>query len=231
MERISLRILLIEDNRDLAANITDFLSKKGHVADYAMDGVTGLHLALNLPLDVIILDIMLPQIDGISLCERYRQEAEEQASIIMLTARDTIGDKLNGFAAGADDYLVKPFSLLELEARILALNRRHESASTFLQVGGIRVDTGTRTVTVKNKEVYLNKTCFSLLVMMLEASPNYVTRREFEEKLWGDYPPGSDVLRSHVYILRKALDQGVNRSCIETARGVGFRLALDEDET
>ncbi|MEE4242723.1 MAG: response regulator, partial [Desulfopila sp.] len=106
MEKVSLNILVIEDNRDLAANITDFLGQKGHEVDHATDGVTGLHLALNMALDIIILDIMLPKIDGLTICSRYRQEAENQASILMLTARDAIDDKLNGFSAGADDYLV-----------------------------------------------------------------------------------------------------------------------------
>lgn len=230
MESSPLHILVIEDNRDLAANITDFLTAKGHVVDYAMDGITGLHLALNLSLDLIILDIMLPKIDGISLCTKYRQEAEVQVPVIMLTARDTIDDKLIGFSAGADDYLVKPFSLRELEARILAVKRRYELTSTILRHGQISVDTGTRKVTVNDRNIYLNKTCFSMLVMLLHASPNYVTRQEFEEKLWGDFPPGSDVLRSHIYSLRKALDKGEKGSCIETARGVGFRLRQYEDD-
>ncbi|THB79167.1 MAG: DNA-binding response regulator [Desulfobulbaceae bacterium] len=224
MDVKTLKVLVIEDNQDLAANITDYLSEKEYSVDYAMDGVTGLHLALNVSFDVIILDIMLPKIDGISLCQRYRQEAEEQAPILMLTARDTIDDKLSGFAAGADDYLVKPFSLRELEARIKALKRRHEPSVAMLQVGDISVDTGTRKVRVSNREVYLNKTCFSMLVMLMQAAPNYVSRQEFEDKLWGDFPPGSDVLRSHIYSLRKALDEKGEASCIETARGIGFRI-------
>lgn len=229
MGTTSLHILVIEDNQDLAANITQYLSTKGHTVDYATDGITGLHLALNIFFDVIVLDIMLPKIDGIALCERYRKEAENQAPIIMLTARDTIDDKLSGFGAGADDYLIKPFSLRELEARLQALVRRYEpSSASILQVGEISVDTGARTVSVNNREIYLNKTCFTMLVMLLQASPSYVTRQEFEEKLWGDFPPGSDVLRSHIYSLRKALDGGTAASCIETARGVGFRLISNE---
>lgn len=220
----SLRILVIEDNRDLAANITDFLSGRGHEVDYAMDGVTGLHLALSLELDVIVLDVMLPKIDGLALCGRYRQEAEEQVPVIMLTARDTLDDKLNGFSAGADDYLVKPFSLLELEARILALNRRYEPATTLLKAGELSVDTGTRLVTRQGKTIILNRTCFSLLVALMQAFPNYSTRKDLEHNLWGDFPPGSDALRSHIYSLRKALDKGFEQSIIETARGVGFRL-------
>lgn len=230
MEPTSLHILVIEDNQDLAANITEFLSKRGHEVDYAMDGVTGLHLALNLPLDIIILDIMLPKIDGISLCKRYREEAEEQVPIIMLTARDTVDDKLLGFSAGADDYLVKPFSLLELEARIQALKRRHEPTSKLLRAGKLHVDTGTRTVTIDGENIYLNKTCFRLLVILLQESPNYVTRKEIEQQLWGDFPPGSDVMRSHIYTLRKALDRNSDRSYIETARGIGFRFITNDDE-
>jgi DNA-binding response OmpR family regulator len=189
MSTSSLRILVIEDNRDLAANITDFLSGRGHEVDFVMDGATGLHLALTLPLDVIVLDIMLPKIDGLSLCARYRKEAEEQVPIIMLTARDTVDDKLNGFSAGADDYLVKPFSLRELEARIIALKRRYESVSSILQAGSLKVDTGMRTVTKEGREIKLNKTCFSLLVLLIQAFPNFVTRDELEQKIWGEFIP------------------------------------------
>ena len=230
MKTSALRILVIEDNRDLAANITEFLSNRGHTVDYAMDGVTGLHLALHLPLDVIVLDIMLPKIDGLSLCARYRKEAEKQVPIIMLTARDTVDDKLNGFSAGADDYLIKPFSLRELEARILVLKRRYQPSSGLLQAGTLKVDTGTRMVTLSDRAISLNRTCFSLLVLLLKAYPNFITRKEIEEKLWGDFPPGSDALRSHIYSLRKALDSESDRSYIETARGIGFRLVINENE-
>ena len=219
-----LRILVIEDNKDLAGNITDFLSLHGHEVDFAMDGVTGLHLAMSLPLDIIVLDIMLPKIDGLSLCKRFRQEADRQLPIIMLTARDTLDDKLTGFLSGADDYLVKPFSLRELEARIKALTRRYSTLATVVTIGDLSVDMGTREVRRNGRLLILNRIGFEILACLVKASPNVVTREFLEEKLWGDFLPGSDALRSHIYSLRKELDDGGSNSMIETSRGVGYRL-------
>ncbi len=221
-----LKILVIEDNEDLAGNITDYLNLQGHVVDYATDGVTGLHLAMTLPLDIIILDIMLPRIDGLTLCRRFRQQAERQVPLIMLTARDTLDDKLDGFSAGADDYLVKPFALRELEARIKALTKRYEGPSTTLTIGSLRVDTGTREAHRADRKIPLNRSCFEILVLLMRAYPNMVSRENLEEKLWGDFLPGSDALRSHIYTIRKELDSG-SSSMIETIRGVGYRMVSD----
>jgi DNA-binding response OmpR family regulator len=222
-----LKILVIEDNQDLAGNITDYLSARGHVVDYATDGVIGLHLAMNLPLDVIILDIMLPKIDGLTLCKLFRQQAEQQVPLIMLTARDTLDDKLDGFSAGADDYLVKPFSLRELEARVIALAKRYERPSKILEIGTLRVDIGTREVMRAGRRISLNRSCFEILVQLVHSHPNVVTREHLEEKLWGELLPGSDALRSHIYSIRKELDDNGATSIIETIRGVGYRLVND----
>ena len=120
----SLRILIVEDNVDIAENIADYLEVQGHVLDFAMDGIGGLHLALTQDYDIIVLDIMLPGMDGLTFCRKLREQGGKQTPILMLTARDTLSDKLEGFEAGADDYLVKPFELQELEARLGALVRR-----------------------------------------------------------------------------------------------------------
>ncbi|MDP3478609.1 MAG: response regulator transcription factor [Desulfoprunum sp.] len=219
-----LRILVIEDNKDLAGNITDFLSMQGHEVDYAMDGITGLHLALNLPLDIIVLDIMLPKIDGLSICQRFRKEADKQLPIIMLTARDTLDDKLKGFSSGADDYLVKPFSLRELEARIKALAKRYDTPTMVISRGDLIVDFGTREVRQGERLLNLNRISFEILIHLVRSAPNVVTRDFLEDKLWGGFLPGSDALRSHIYSLRKELDNGAVNSWIETVRGVGYRL-------
>ena len=120
----SLRILIVEDNTDIAENIADFLELQGHLLDFALDGIGGLHLALTQDYDAIILDIMLPGMDGLTFCRKLRKEGEKDTPVLMLTARDTLSDKLEGFEAGADDYLVKPFELEELSARIRSLVRR-----------------------------------------------------------------------------------------------------------
>ena len=220
-----LRVLVIEDNADVAANIGDYLEAKGHTADFAMDGISGLHLALTQTIDVIVLDIMLPGMDGLTLCRRFREEADNPVPILMLTAKDTLDDKLNGFNAGTDDYLLKPFQLEELEARLQALVRRTmQDDSPTIEVGSIRVDMGRRHVTRDGMPVKLNRTCFRILVRLMRSVPNVVTRDDLEQLLWGDEKPSSDVLRSHIYAIRKALDARGEESVIETVVGVGFRM-------
>jgi DNA-binding response OmpR family regulator len=220
-----LRVLVIEDNQDVAANIGDYLEEKVHVLDFAMDGITGLHLAVTQPIDVIILDIMLPGMDGMTLCRQFREKTETPIPVLMLTAKDTLEDKLEGFDAGADDYLLKPFALQELEARLQALVRRsRQDAPRAITAGAISVDVGRRRVTVKGEEVRLNRTCFRILVELLRSAPDVVTREDLEHLLWGDTRPASDALRSHIYALRRAIDPSDGDSQIETVTGVGFRL-------
>jgi DNA-binding response OmpR family regulator len=220
-----LRVLVIEDNPDVAANIGDYLEDKGHVVDFAMDGISGLHLAVTQSVDVIILDIMLPGMDGIALCRRFRENTEKSTPILMLTAKDTLNDKLEGFDAGADDYLLKPFALEELEARLQVLVRRAvHDASRIIEVGSIRVDMGQRSVTKEGLPIKLNRTCFRILVELMRSAPNLVTREDLEHLLWSDFKPASDVLRRHIYDLRKALDASGKESLIETVVGVGFRM-------
>jgi len=219
------RILVIEDNHDLAANIGDFLESRGHTLDFALDGLTGLHLATVKPLDVIVLDLALPGLDGLEVCQRLRRDAQSTIPILMLTARDTLEEKLAGFEAGADDYLVKPFAMKELDVRLRALVRRSLPEETsVLQSGVLRLDTGQRKVTLDGKSVDLNRTGFCILAELMRRSPEVVTREDLEHVLWGDMPPGSDALRSHIYGLRKALGNQSGHNWIETVYGVGFRM-------
>ena len=221
----SLRVLVIEDNPDVAANIGDYLADKGHIVDFGLDGISGLHLAVTEPIDVIVLDIMLPGMDGYTLCRRFRAESDRTTPILMLTAKDTLDDKLEGFDAGADDYLLKPFALEELEARLQALVRRWgAAAASVIEVGSVRVDMGRRQVTHGGQPVQLNRTCYRILVALMRAAPDVVTREELAHRLWGDYMPASDALRSHIYALRKALDVSGEGAPIETVVGVGFRM-------
>jgi len=220
-----MRILVVEDNRDLAANIGDYLESKGHTVDFAMDGVTGLHLAVTQSLDVIVLDIMLPGMDGLALCRKLRSDARLHTPVLMLTAKDTLDDTLDGFEAGADDYVVKPFALKELVARLKALVRRTKrELSGILDCGDLRVDTGQRVVTKNGVVVTLNRSCYRILVELMSRTPDVVKREDLEHLLWGDMRPGSDALRSHVYALRKALGESGEGSLIETVHGVGFRI-------
>ena len=226
----SLRILIVEDNIDIAENITDYLELQGHIMDFAMDGISGLHLALTQDYDVIILDIMLPGMDGITFCRKLREEGEMGTPVLMLTARDTLSDKLEGFEAGADDYLIKPFEMKELSARIQALVRRsHHAKKKLLRVGNLEIDIGKMQVQRAGRSIELNRVCLKILTMLMQASPNVVSRKEIEHALWSDMPPGSDALRSHIYTLRKAIDKPFKRHLIQTVHGIGYKLIDSND--
>ncbi len=220
-----LKVLVIEDHLDIAENIGDYLSAQGHIVDFAMDGIIGMHLALTQNFDVIVLDLMLPGMDGITLCQRYRQEAGRQTPILMLTARDTLDDKLVGFKSGADDYLIKPFALEELAARIIALAKRGQNADkASLIVDDLELDLGTMKVTREGTSIELNRSCLSILKILMKAFPNVVKRQDLETALWGDQPPGSDSLRSHLYLLRSKIDKPFSTHLLETIHGIGYKL-------
>jgi DNA-binding response OmpR family regulator len=220
----STSILLVEDHKELAETVGAFLEVSGYVVDYAADGLVAMHLAVSESYDVIVLDIMLPGIDGLEVCRRLRQEARDQTPIIMLTARDQLNDKLAGFESGADDYLVKPFDMPELVARIEALVRRDKGTNSRYQIGEVTLDTDTLQVSRAEQEINLSKTAFEVLKILMREHPSVVSRRDIERELWGDDPPDSDALRSHIYNLRQALDKPFNTALVETLPGRGFRF-------
>lgn len=225
------RILLIEDHRDIAEMVGDYLETRGFAVDFAADGITGLHLAVVEAFDVIVLDLMLPGMDGLALCRKLRDEARIDTPILMLTARDTQQDKITGLDAGADDYLVKPFDIRELEARINALLRRQRGAvaSERLQVGDLTIDTGTLEVERGGQRLALTRIDLKMLQALMRASPRVVSRSELEREVWGDEPPDSDALRSHLYTLRKIIDKPFDRPLLHTVHGAGYRLAETDD--
>lgn len=221
-----MRILVIEDNRDILANILDYLELKGFTVDCAQDGLSGMHLALTQPYDLIVLDIMLPGMDGYQLCQKLRQEADNNTPIIMLTARDALDDRLKGLHAGADDYLVKPFALSELVARIEAVLRRSSGANKrVLEVADLRYDLETLEVSRAGQLLKLNPIGLKLLAILMQRSPAVVRREALEEALWGDDIPDSDSLRSHIHQLRQSIDKPFATALLHTVHGVGFRLA------
>ncbi len=221
-----MRILVIEDNQDILANILDYLELKGFTVDCAQDGLSGMHLALTQPYDLIVLDIMLPGMDGYQLCQKLRQEAGNNTPIIMLTARDALDDRLKGLHAGADDYLVKPFALSELVARIEAVLRRSSGANKrVLEVADLRYDLETLEVSRAGQLLKLNPIGLKLLAVLMQRSPAVVRRETLEEALWGDDIPDSDSLRSHIHQLRQAIDKPFATALLHTVHGVGFRLA------
>lgn len=224
----TMHILVVEDNSDIAANIGDFLADKGHVVDFAGDGVTGLHLAGREDFDAIVLDLTLPGMDGLELCRRLRQDARKMTPVLMLTARDALPDKLDGFAAGADDYLVKPFAGEELLARVRALGRRPAAGGDYeLRIGSLRIDRRSREAWRDARPLQVGPTAFALLLLLAEAFPRALTRSEVIARLWDGDPPDSDPLRTHLYQLRQSLDQPPARPMLRTVHGVGFRLESD----
>ena len=224
-----MRVLIIEDDPAIAANLYDYLEARGHSVDAAADGVTGLHLAVTERFDCILLDLSLPGIDGIALCRKLREEAHVDTPILMLTARDTLDDKLKGFEHGADDYLVKPFALKEVEARVLALHKRHSGRSTSraLEVGALSLDPKTLSIRFAGADVKLPPKCIRLLELLMSEPGRVFNRRELETRVWGDLQETSDSLRSHMHILRRALLDAGGRDPIETVHGMGYRLRAD----
>jgi DNA-binding response OmpR family regulator len=219
-------ILIIEDNGNLAANIDQFLAAREHILDFAGDGVTGLHLAVVNDYDVIVMDLMLPGMDGLALCRKLREDALKNTPVLMLTARDTLTDKLAGFAAGGDDYLVKPFSLRELEARLLALKRRvdHTRYSRLLTVGDLEYDLDTLTVKRQGHRIDLAPTTRKILALLMRANHRVVSREEIEREVWGDGLPDSDSLRAHIHSIRNAIDRPFPIKLLHTIHGIGYRL-------
>ena len=182
-----MRVLVIEDDAAIATNLHDYLQGAGYEVDVASDGVTGLHFAVGQPWDAILLDVSLPGMSGLDLCHKLRQEAHCDTPVLMLTAKDTLDDKLQGFEHGADDYLVKPFSLKEVGARLGALIKRYKGQVTpsVLCCADVRLDPATLLVERGGRPVKLSRKCLHLLQILMQA-PNRVFRRaELESAIWG----------------------------------------------
>jgi DNA-binding response OmpR family regulator len=224
-----LKILLVEDCQSVAEVIFDYFEASGISLDYAATGTLGLSLAQSQKFDCIVLDIMLPGLDGISLCQQLRAEGNN-TPIIMLTARDTDSDMLSGFREGADDYIVKPFNLELLEARIHSLIRRNSGTGFINQLtyGFITLDINTHQVWRGKSELKLTPIGFKILKLLVQRSPNVVSRQEIEDVLWPDDPPDQDILRKHVYQLRNKVDTPFTENIIETVPKLGYRLAAQQ---
>ena len=225
-------ILLIEDHADIAEMVGVYLENREYIVDYAADGITGLHLAVSNTYDAIILDLMLPGMDGLEVCQKIRDDAKSDVPIIMLTARDTLDDKISGLDKGADDYLIKPFAIQELEARLRSLIRRYsgEIKKETITVGELSIDTATLKVMRADKELAITPIGLKILSVLMRASPAVVSRRELERQVWGDILPDSDTLRSHLYNLRKIVDKPFEKKILVTVQGNGFKI-IDSNET
>jgi len=190
--------------------------------------VTGLHLAVSQPYDALILDWMLPRMEGPEVLRRLRADHGSEVPVIMLTARDELPDKIAGFRAGADDYLTKPFALPELEVRLEALMVRAKGRNPrkVLEVADLKLDLATLEAHRDGKVLHLYPACRKLLEVLMRASPGAVTRQQLEFALWGDELPDGDLLRSHVYELRRSVDGPFQQKLIHTLPRVGYRLGV-----
>ena len=229
MSESNVAVLLVEDNRDLAATVGMFLENEGYQVEYASNGEWAYEMAQTEEYDVIVLDIMLPKMDGFEVCRRLRTDANIDTPILMLTARDQLDDKSTGFSLGADDYLVKPFDLPELSMRIKAMVRRMRGdvIQSVLQVGTLILDDKNRSVTRDGQPIKLTPVGYRILKILMRSSPNVVKRKDLIRELWGDELPDTDALRSHLYQLRKMVDKPFDSELIRTVAGVGFQVAED----
>ncbi|CAK0764283.1 Response regulator MprA [Gammaproteobacteria bacterium] len=221
----------IEDNHDLLANLCEYLEDRGHTVDAAEDGLTGLHLAVCNAYDAILLDVILPGLNGFAVCRKLREEAGKETPILMLTARDSVEDRVAGLEAGADDYVIKPFALREVEARLRALVRRATGHGQLrcLRVADLAFDTGTLKVTRGDRVIELTPIALRILEHLMKHAPRVVTRQDLEALVWGDSPPDSEAaLRVHLHALRSAIDHPGEKPLLHTMRGRGYRLASDD---
>lgn len=220
-----LDILLIEENDVLAANIADFLTARGHRLDFVSGDLVGLGGAIASTPDVILIEHELPWLDGLTLCRTLRETVATHIPVLMLSAGGALDDKLAGFAHGADDYLVKPFSLLELAARIDALSVRRRFGTTHkIVIGDLTVDRQTKAAMRQGHVLRLSPILREILLILAEAYPQPVLKRDLSRKLWGDDPPMTDALRSHMRRLRMELDKPFETKMLDTVYGSGFRL-------
>ena len=229
MNTQDMMVLLVEDHHLLAETIMDYLTSENIEVDYAARGLQGLNLATQNSYDAIILDINLPEIDGFSICRQLRKNHNIDTPVLMLTARDALDDKLTGFDTGADDYLVKPFANQELVARLTALMKRQRGEVTLkrTEVGALALDSGSQRVWRHEKELMLSPTGFRILRILMRESPEVVSREAIQQELWGNDIPDTDVLRSHIYNLRKVVDHPFEFAMIQTVKGIGLRLTAE----
>mgnify|MGYP000156177689 FL=1 len=222
----NLSILLVEDHRQLAQTVLEYLEQEGASVDYAGNTRLARELVQEHHYDLMLLDVMLPGEDGYSFCQYLRKELALDMPVIFMTARDQLEDKLEGFDRGGDDYIVKPFALPELFARVAALVRRQrkEVTANTLQIADLELDPARQEVRRDGQLLKLSPTAFRILRILMRESPKVVSREQLEHELWGDLVPDSDALRSHLYNLRKAVDKPFEHALLNTLPGVGFSI-------
>ncbi|UAB69612.1 response regulator transcription factor [Vibrio sp. SCSIO 43132] len=219
------KILIVEDNIELQGILADFLEVKGADVDFASDGEQGIQLATECRFDAVILDVMMPKKDGIQVIKELRN-AGNDLPVLMLTALNSKEDLLNGYQNGVDDFITKPFDFDELEVRLTALIKRYrgEVASNQLSFGEITIDQSTHQVYRSGTLLSLTPVMYQILVKLVKAAPEIVTRESLIHEIWKEDIPDNDVLRSHLYLLRNVVDKPFERPLLTTVPKVGLRL-------
>ena len=225
----NMQLLLVEDDIDLAKAVIDYLELEDIQCDHAANGLSGHHLITTNQYDVVVLDLNLPKMNGLEVCERIRAKGID-VPILMLTARDTLDDKLTGFSKGADDYLVKPFAMEELIVRAQVLARRRSGQISRLIVEDLELDLQEKRATRSGENIKLSPIGFKLLECLMRESPNSVSRESLMQAVWGDEQPDSNSLKVHMFNVRKAVDASAECKLIHTITGHGFALRKGEKE-
>ena len=223
-----LSVLVVEDHPTIARQVVDFLDGLGWHPDHAASGALAIELATRESYDVVLLDLNLPDLDGLEVCRTIKARAPRNVPVLMLTARDAFEDKARGFRDGADDYLTKPFDLRELALRCEALARRSQlHREHALQLGPLTLLTREKRCLYRGAALALTQAGLKILAMLCDAHPHAVSRSALMHALWGAEPPDSDALKSHIYALRKQLELASGQRMIATIPQLGYRLALD----
>jgi DNA-binding response OmpR family regulator len=228
MSRPVLSVLVVEDHPTIARQLVDFLDGLGWQLDHAGTGALAIQLATQQPYDVVLLDLNLPDLDGLQVCRAIKAGAPCNVPVLMLTARDAFEDKAQGFREGADDYLAKPFDLREVALRCEALARRgalHQHQE--MRVGPLTLLAREKRALYRDAPLNLTQTGFNILLLLCREHPQPVSRAALVQHLWGANPPDSDALKSHIYSLRKALEGASGRRLLATILQLGYRLDLD----
>lgn len=225
-----LDVLLVEDDHDLATTVVQYLELESIQCDHASNGISGLQFVQNHDYDALLLDLNLPRLDGLAFCQKLRDMGHD-IPVLMLTARDQLQDKLDGFRAGTDDFLTKPFELDELVVRVKALTRRRSGQARILRYGELKMDLNKREVYRADRILKLSPIGWKLLETLLREAPATVSRQKLEAIIWGDSLPDSNALKVHVHHVRKTIDAGCLLPMLQTVPGFGFALRDRDDQT
>ena len=224
-----INVLLVEDDIDLATTIVDYLDIEDIECDHASNGIMGLNLIQSNQYQMIILDVNMPKMDGLTMCKTLREQGKD-IPVLMLTARDSLDNKLEGFAAGSDDYLVKPFAMKELVARVQVLAKRKSGEAKRLTLANLNLDLAKRSADVEGQILKLSPIAFKLLETLVRNAPQPVTRSSIMQAIWGEEQPDSNSLKVHVHHLRKQLEATTHQVTLETIPSVGFAITANEGQ-